>query len=162
MQRPASLRVIESYVQPDVCGPCGGACCKQMPGAAMPEDFGAPDRRRMEQMLTDRLASGRWAIDWWEGDPRPGKNDLDRGYFVRPATAARRGRIFDPSWGGACTFHGPSGCEIFADRPSGCRGLRPASDYPGGCTVMHSDKVDAAIAWIPYHRILKRAAKRAS
>lgn len=149
----------ESYERPDVCAPCGGKCCKSMPGAALPSDFGATPEEILPK-LAARLATGLWAIDWWEGDPRLDGEDSDgRSYFVRPAVAGVSD-LFDPSWGGRCTFHSSRGCEIFAERPSGCRGLEP-SDNPvkDGCHVRHSDKRAAAIAWLPFHAVILQAAE---
>lgn len=146
------------YLMPEVCGPCGGKCCLNAPGAAFPKDFGLP---RVKGRLRAALASGRWAIDWWEGDPRDDvlySDDgyVDRGYFVRPATADRVGQLHDPSWGGRCVFLDPDGCTLEpGDRPSGCRHLEPRE---GGqhCDKHDHSKLDAAIAWLPYHNLLKR------
>jgi Fe-S-cluster containining protein len=144
----------DSFVQPDLCGPCGGKCCRNMPGAAMPSDFGTtPDEIRAR--LIERLRTGRWAIDWWEGDPRPDQDEVSRGYFVRPATKDSLGELLDPSWGGDCTFRGEGGCDIFDERPSGCRGLKPAQDSKG-CEDVHSGKRDCAIAWVPYRLLIEQ------
>ncbi len=145
----SKLRVLpDSFERPEVCGPCGGACCKTMPGHAFPSDLGAD----ISGELRARLATGKWAIDWWEGDPREGKDELDYAYYLRPATIGKEGQLEDASWGGQCTFLRDDGCSIFDQRPTGCRGLEPA---PGGdpskCQVRHGTKRDAAIAWIPFH-----------
>lgn len=145
------------------CGPCGGKCCKSMPGIATPEDFGAPDRDVMQSRLREALSSGRWAIDWWEGDPRPDSHALDAAYFVRPATWDKRGTLYDPSWGGRCTFLGVKGCELEYDaRPRNCRALIPR---PGtSCVETDEDggrvnKDRYAIAWIPYIGLLLSVAE---
>ena len=153
MKRLALAVVSESFERPDLCGPCGGRCCKTMPGAAFPHDF--PGDLAVE--VKRALEVGRWAIDWWHGDPRP-RGRRDRTYFVRPATVGREGKRLDPSWGGACTFHGPAGCSIFATRPSGCRGLEPRPDQRH-CEIRHSSKQDAAIAWVPHQKLLERLAR---
>jgi hypothetical protein len=62
--------IVLNNENPAICAPCGGQCCKHMPGAASPEDFGAPDREAMRDRLRTAFDSGLWAIDWWEGDPR--------------------------------------------------------------------------------------------
>lgn len=140
---------MDSFVCKEVCAACGGQCCKTMPGTAMPDDFGSPDELR--DKLREALATGNWAVDWWEGDPTGG----DRGcsYYVRPATKDKAGGgwILDASWGGRCVFHTSNGCSIFETRPSGCRGVKPSKD---GCTVEHSSKKDSAIAWYPYNDML--------
>lgn len=156
MNARVSLPMARSYERPDVCGACGGNCCKSMPGAAMPSDFGS-SAEEIAANLSDAFATGKWAIDWWEGDPRDdGGDDLDRAYFIRPATTGGRG-LFDPSWGGRCVFLGDAGCEIFERRPSGCRGLEPS---PPDCKVQHSGKQDAAIAWLPLHNEILESARR--
>ena len=116
-------------------------CCKSAPGAAMPSDFGAPDRRVMRARLRDALRSGGWAVDWWEGDAkeRP-RSQRARSYFVRPRTAYDLPGLLNPSWGGQCTFLRSWGCAIYPSRPSECRGLVPQGKE---CVVLHSDKQTA-------------------
>ena len=139
----------DDHVRPDICAPCGGRCCKALPGAAMPEDFGADDAA-IRAAMKERLVTGEWSIDWWEGDPRPDTYEADRGYFLRPATRAGRGDVFDPSNGGTCVFfEDGKGCRIFEARPSGCRGLEPVTGN-GDCNVRYASKQDAAVAWLPY------------
>lgn len=143
------------YENKTICGECGGECCKHLPGACYPEDFGVP---LDESRLAYALASGRYAIDWWEGDPRPDSHDLDderdRTYFVRPATKGREGTRFDGSWGGECTFLGSEGCDLPEDaRPLECKSLEPRID--GKC-VMHNSrgKQEAAILWLEFEHLL--------
>jgi Fe-S-cluster containining protein len=139
-----------------VCGPCGGKCCKRMPGSALPSDFG----HDVGTALLDALLSKRWAIDWWEGDPRGGKNELDVAYFLRPATKGREGCLHDASWGGECTFLTQTGCSLtFERRPSECRGLVPNEVAPGNCTSdPATTKQQVAIAWIPYDALIREVA----
>lgn len=150
------LPVLQSYVNADLCGPCGGNCCKGMPGTTLPSDFGDSPEMILAA-LTERLATGRWAIDWWEGNPTTDGEyaDIDRAYYIRPAIKGID-RLYHPAYGGACTFHGPNGCEIFEARPSGCKGLEPGPD--GTCEVRHSSKQDSAIAWLPYHDLIMQTA----
>jgi Fe-S-cluster containining protein len=147
------LPVLDSYERADLCAPCGGGCCKSMPGSATPEDFGAPDRAVMVTRIRSALASGTWSVDWWEGEC----GNFESPNYLRPATVKGRGRIYDASWGGACVFHGDDGCKIFPSRPSGCRGLEPSAGGSGGCTVRHSSKEDCAIAWGEYQAEIRRA-----
>lgn len=53
----------------DICGPCGGACCKNMPGSTHPDEWGSTPQE-ISEAVTKALLSGRWSVDWWEGDPR--------------------------------------------------------------------------------------------
>lgn len=145
--------VRDSFERPDLCGPCGGKCCKRAPGAAFPEDFGAPDRAAVAVALKARLATGRWAVDWWEGDPTGG--DRGHAYYLRPAIVGKEGQHQDAGWGGACTFLSGAGCTIAAERPSGCRGLEPKADQ--FCEDRYGGKKEACIAWIPYEDLIDAA-----
>lgn len=149
--------------RPDMCGPCGGACCKSMPGGSHPSDWGAPNENIMFDRLVVALSSGRWAIDWWEGDPRglecgdPGY--VDQGFYVRPATKGDEGRVYHASWGGECTFLKETGCSLLHnERPLECRTLEPK--YPLRCE-QHHGKHATAIAWLPYHSLLQELVREA-
>jgi hypothetical protein len=144
-----------SFENADLCGPCGGKCCKSYPGAAMPHDFGA-SAEEIKTALIEALGSGRWVIDWWECDPRPGMYELPSAYFVRPAVVGGEGEVFHALYNGRCTFHTDTGCGIFDRRPSGCRGVEPGTE---GCKSRHSSKRDAAIAWIPFRKVIQAAVK---
>ena len=143
-----------NHVGHDICSQCGGKCCKDYPGAAYPEDF---DTNVMESVNV-AIASGNYAIDSWEGDPRPNEHEFAEVYFVRPAIVGVIS-IYDPSCGGTCVFLEDDGCRLSAsERRRGCRMLKPCKD--GHCMsedLKHSDnpKADAAIAWIPYQAELE-------
>jgi hypothetical protein len=143
---------MNGYENKKLCAECGGRCCKTAPGGTFPDDFGLPD----EASLRRALNSGRYAIDWWEGDVVP-DGDRDQVYFVRPAVAGCEGQRRDPSWGGICTFYAwGKGCELdFSSRPYECRFLEPASKcqthYPSGSP----SKKASAIAWRPYQNLLE-------
>ena len=137
------------YENADLCRKCGGKCCAFYPGLCLPPDFGEPlDRNK----LRDALASGNYAIDWWEGDLEDMIGDL---YFVRPATAHARGRLLDPTFGGPCIFWIQStGCSLPADdRPAGCRLLEPREGDK--CLIHGAEKEDAVRAWWPHNETLK-------
>lgn len=169
---PRRLPLFPSTVRPDLCGPCGGACCQRMPGICSPEDWGAPDVTTMRERLATALASGRWAVDWWEGDPRGGEynsHDEDwvythpervgRAYYVRPAIRENEGRVFHPSWGGPCTFHGTTGCALaHGEKPEECRALVPRRTSGGSCRSLRGDKQDYAVRWLPYQQTLRDVA----
>ena len=158
------------FDKPDICGECGGKCCKRYPGCTFPIDFGLKDGVEPDfTKLTEALNSGRWCIDWWEGDtslkqeqtPAP----LDRAYFVRPSLVGSEGEIRQGLWGGKpCTFLSDTGCTLEADsRPLMCKMLEPipkrrASDVSGRHCKLHGDtgKQDACIAWIPYWNFLDK------
>lgn len=153
--RRVALPVVPNAEAAAVCRECGGGCCKSMPGIAAPEDFGAPDLDVMRERISAALATGRWAIDWWEGDPTDG--DLDCVEYIRPAVMMHEGRLRHPSWGGRCTFLGPSGCTLqHDDRPHNCRALVPNPEFKTESCVMPPglQKQDYAIAWMPYADLL--------
>lgn len=112
------------------CAECGGDCCKRMPGCCDVSD-------NWESMLL----SGKYCIDWWEGDVFDG--DRDCSYFIRPCTSGDEGKLLDPSWGGRCTFLTSTGCSLEHDqRPKECRDLDPNK----GC-ISEWGKEESAKAW---------------
>lgn len=116
------------FVDPDVCVPCGGRCCKTAPGMAVPSDFGPPDA--LKEALTEALRSGRWTIE--AGPDTPGVVD---GYIVRPAIKGDEGLSFSTRTFGECTFLDPVvGCLIFEKRPAQCRAVKPSK--AGACKVV--------------------------
>ena len=140
------------FIEPDICGPCGGKCCKLLPGAALPEDLGLPSIDRLSAALRSR----QWAVDWWEGDPRDDRDEIAQGYFLRPATKDANRWPLDGSWGGECVFLRNSGCSLEHDaRPAGCRSLEPVMG--GGCVLHAASKREAAVAWLPYHKEIMAA-----
>ena len=126
-----------------ICGECGGQCCRNIPGCCFPEDLG-PD---LEGELRRRLKSGRYSIDWYESsEPQ---------YYLRPATAEKRGYLRDPSWGGVCNFFHRIRCELeWKDRPKECRLLEPKPDKLQ--CVSNLGKKEAKDAWLPYTEIILR------
>lgn len=137
----------DPYSNPELCRQCGGKCCQMAPGAIFPEEIGSREN------LLAVLSMKRYAIDWWEGDPRGmGHTDMSAAYFLRPAVAGMEGRIYHGAWGGACTFLSPDGCTLeYAARPLGCRVLEPKLvDGEPQCLVHDCSKRDAALAWLPF------------
>lgn len=148
----ADLRVV--YTDAKLCAECGGKCCKRMPGSAHPDDFGQP----LKENLIAAFRSGNWAVDWWEGDPRPGMYELPRGLFVRPAIKGVY-RLMDPSWGGECTFLTNTGCSLPYDkRPAICRLLEPSKTE---CISHWGPKDIVALTWLPFTDIILEAVDEA-
>jgi len=144
----------KNYLNKNICKRCGGICCKKMPGACLPDDFGEP----LLENLTQAFRSGFYAVDWWEGDPT-GKDMFAYGYFVRPKVKGEN-KIYSPSWGGECIFLKTTGCELKPeDRPANCRLLEPKEDENGElkCELHEINKKLVAIAWIPFHNIIHEA-----
>jgi hypothetical protein len=102
------------------------------------------------------FSEGTYAIDWWDGDVRPDKNEWSISMFIRPAhvgvTALR-----DPSWGGVCIHWKAEGgcCFEWHRRPKACRELVPHESF--NCTTTF-DKEATALAWVPYQKEIKEAA----
>jgi hypothetical protein len=156
-------------IRPEICAPCGGRCCKTLPGAASPEDFGAPDKSAMLARLTAAFAAGRWAVDWWEGEPsgdvrlrhdvyfpRPIAKDHDAGLLV-PYYPEDMGSTWSPRMF-ECTFLGPTGCELaHEDRPLECRALEPRADR--NCVEHAGRRQERALEWHAYQHVLKAAIK---
>lgn len=169
---------------PDVCGPCGGECCKQLPGLYHPAQFGA-DLAGVYELLK----SGRAAIDNWDGgevyytddDGQRVTVDLEHSpaYYLRPAVkphwqkqpsgiaswlfaaAAGSGGVFDQTWGGECVNLTDSGCSLsWDDRPVNCRGL-VAKDGGRNCkTPAEFDKPALVVAWQPFALALGEIGRR--
>ena len=136
------------------CIRCTNRCCDNLPGAAFPADFNEPPSIDLFKRLA---ASGKWAVDWWEGDvvkPR----ELDRCYFWRPSTSGNQ--VFHPAWGGACSWLTETGCsEEWENRPSGCKYL--VASFDGQCRYVApitraNGKEHAAHEWRPYHHLFEQ------
>jgi Fe-S-cluster containining protein len=139
------LPIYVEYTDLTMCQKCGGECCTDAPGISIPEDFGAPDEELLRRTLRERLATGRWTIETYLGSAT-----------VRPAVRGYEGHVHDTQYqGGTCTFWSQEkGCEIFDQRPMGCRILEPWRDIEGGlCCNDHG--VDLRNAWQPYHALLR-------
>lgn len=181
------LPVVAQNETPALCGPCGGECCKHMPGAYHPAQFG-PDLTGVYELLK----AGRASIDWWEGDVVQFRDETgkrlpsvaipNRGYFLRPAIKTGRragpplfafmappdgdGGVFDPTYGGECVNLGPTGCSLpFAERPINCQALvanpdrNPDKDVH--CLVTPElNKPGLVVAWNPYAPKLKEIGDR--
>lgn len=125
------------------CSTCRGECCKQMPGAAFPDDF-----NNDIQLVREALLTRDWVLDYWEGDPTGGS--LDRALFVRPAVVGTNRWPVDPSWGGPCVFLTSKGCKLSFEsippRPENCRALDPSN----GCSCAGHSKKESSIAWMKF------------
>lgn len=137
-----------------ICTKCAGVCCQRYSGAYHPDDL----QPLTVQSLAARFATGNYAIDWWEGDPRENCDKLDRATYIRPAHVDAK-TLQDPSWGGVCSLWSAKGCRLAHDlRPKQCRDLKPIAD--GSCTDGFS-KQAAAVAWLPFQQMIEDAARAA-
>ncbi len=150
--------------RPDLCAPCGGACCRTRPGVESPERFlSAADPAGA---LAEALASGDWVlarqhgVRWEGGTPPPDDVRWREIRVPRPATVAERGAgLADPGpEPSPCVFLGDGGCRLsFGARPRMCRDLEPWAD--GEC-VAGWDLPDAARAWAPHQELVSDALRR--
>ena len=142
----------------EICKKCGGWCCKHYPGATIPSQWGKNDKEILEN-LTEAFKSKRWTIDWYEGDPRRGKNEMKESYFVRPADKEYGDTfLFCPLWKGECVFLTREGCSLTEEKkPLQCWTVIPREDFK---CIQYLTKKEVAILWIPYRDIILEAAKR--
>lgn len=172
-----SLPVIQTG--PEACAKCKGACCKGLPGETLPRQWmfsqwpGTPGYNVIDwERVEEAFLSGKWVIDWWEGDPRAEREEDERvssAPYIRPRhSESRDGLRDDIIFGqGNCVFLTESGCtlpELLIDNPS-------SPERPAGCTYLtakleekedgeielHCDYPDgkqfkrsAAILWLPF------------
>lgn len=171
--RPVRLRMVqpEHQYESPLCAPCGGSCCKRMPGTTHPSQWGETEDE-MVANLASAFASGMWAVDWWDGDPRPDAPSpfdangdwfdnparLDRAEYVRPAMGSpHRFPVEHPAWGhdGPCVFLADAGCKLTHDeRPLGCRALEPGEPE---CKPHDGGKAGGALVWVPFRSVIARA-----
>ena len=130
------------YFDREICAECGGRCCKSIPAPCIPNDIQRLyPSDTLDNSVLLALKSGRFSIDWYEGSNR-GKP------YVRPSVKGSEGNMYDPSWGGECTFLKEKGCELSeSKRPYYCKIVKPSAG--GGCTtgVNGNQKLAAAATW---------------
>lgn len=146
------LPVIQDNQNADLCTPCGGKCCKAIPGIYWPEDFGSSHDEVIANVRA-AIATGKTTLDYWEG-----VTTYDM-YYVRPATKGMEGASIDPSEGGECTHLTAVGCALtWTERPTQCRALEPKPGRGGSvdsraCAAppAYATKLAAAKAWQGYN-----------
>jgi hypothetical protein len=146
-----TMATCETCVDDAVCTACGGKCCQHYAGGYHPDDL-APVTA---ESLARRFADGIYAIDWWEGDVRPGKTEWSTSMFIRPAHVGVTS-LRDPAWSGLCTHWSPvDGCCFEPQhRPRACREIVPKK---GGDCIGPFDKEATALAWAPYQDTIREA-----
>lgn len=147
-----SLPVIyqrDGNTTPNHCRECGGRCCQNAPGIALPSDFGP--RETLADTILSYLKTRYWSVDWWEGDTEE-SGHLYQVYYVRPATLYCIGKVRDPSWGGPCALWSEEyGCSLqFENRPHECRHLRGAPLVNGERNCVGEDKEWYVKQWRPF------------
>lgn len=152
------IAVSNANANPGLCAPCGGKCCKTMPGIVFPSEL---DAQLRHDIVADKvlalLETGRYALDWWDGNPFNNDVRAGRAYYLRPATRGNEGRWTDESYGGTCTFLGANGCGLEErQRPLECRALIPQANNtcykPEGWEL--GGRRLGAQAWWPFREAL--------
>jgi Fe-S-cluster containining protein len=153
---------IDSNERPDLCGPCGGACCHARPGVEGPGPYLADDDPA--GALAAALGTGDWllaehvGVPWIDGVPPPAEDRYRVLRYPRPATVAERARADGSAEPSPCVFLDPGGCRLpFDRRPRMCRELEPSPD--GEC-VSAWDRRAAALAWLPHQGLVTEALRR--
>lgn len=145
------LALPQWVVDDPMCAECGGKCCKNYPGSCYPDDIEPLTAERVIEMVLHE----RYAIDWYEGDPRP-DGDLNHVYFLRPAIRGVTSHL-DPTWGGECVFLTDTGCSMSADkRPRECLAIIPSDPIDGHCLAEdgYEGKEAVAMAWLPHQDLM--------
>lgn len=133
-----------------ICAECGGKCCKRMPGIVLPDDIGEP----LKEKVMTLLLTGKYAIDWWDGDPRDGDDEYSQAYYIRPKTKGHEKKLLHPAWGGECVFLTDTGCELpFEQRPAECRMLEPVES--GECKHHGATKQEFATIWLEHQEMME-------
>lgn len=180
------IQTVTVHEGAEACAMCKGACCKHVPGETAPRQWmrsGEIDWERVERAFL----SGKWVIDWWEGDPRYDDYGYDESRvscapYIRPRHSTSKEGLYDNLFfaQGDCLFLTESGCtlpetlgptssESEYERPAGCAALvaklvekngefETECDYPDGKQF----KREAATLWIPYSERLFEVAQDAA
>jgi Fe-S-cluster containining protein len=146
---------VTEYFNYSNCKKCGGRCCQSMAGSYHPDDFKAHPVINA-CLIKLHLHTGKYAIDWWEGDPTDGKRQ--KTYYLRPRH--KNEPAIKGSWGGHCIhWTAKKGCDLKeSERPYECRMLVPKPTFQ--CSTLAKDKADkknCAIAWYPYQAEFDKA-----
>jgi Fe-S-cluster containining protein len=145
------------YENPTICAKCGGKCCKDIPGAALPSDFDEP----LIDSLTEALMSGNWMLD--QADHRC-NGGVDT-YFPRlkqrhPNAKLTEWMDYEEVGRGPCVMLTENGCSLpYEKRPSECRLVEPNEIR---CVQHAGSRWDFIEAWQPYQNEVSTALRRAN
>jgi hypothetical protein len=152
------LHVYSEHLDLATCKACGGACCNGGPGAAVPEDFGAPDVGRFRSMVGSALKSRQWVVE----KQYPPFVAMDETRIALPADLTAL-LYLEPAQKrtGSSVFGERRGCTIFGTRPTGCRALKPVMGAEGpACTQSTADAVAFLQGWVRVQDVLRDVVKK--
>ena len=137
-----------------LCGKCGGECCKACPGEYTPDDI----EPLTADFIAERLIRGEWIIGYI------GHFDFDPQYYLRPAGKEETGPFIEKrkDLDFECVYLTGAGCSLkFEDRPEVCRDVIPAEESNCRCGGEDCNIWDISEQWKPYYKILLEAAEKA-
>jgi len=150
-------------IAPELCGPCGGKCCKAAPGLTVPEDW------ESMEALEAALRGGDWGLRTWWGDPlsrvleRRGRRHpvprlVERVLIPRPRVLGEFERDFGTE--GQCVNLRATGCTLGDRKPFQCRELVPrAPEEACRLAPEHWDE-EIALRWRSRAGLVEAIAKR--
>jgi len=154
------LKMLEeapTLISTDVCAKCGGKCCKTMPGATKPSQWGS-DNYEIKNNIEQALNSGNYSVDFYE-DSDPVYHKI---YYIRPSVVGSKSMISNvPS--GTCSFLTPKGCSLDHEhRPVECQNLEAVDPGGSSCQPSSEDfKLENIVrSWEPYQNIIKFILKK--
>lgn len=142
--------VIENNETKNYCAECGGKCCLHNGCEVFPCDVFGDEEPTIEKLM-EFLSSGRFAIDWWDGDVEP-YDEYYKVYYIRSRHVGHND-LYDEGWGGKCVSLTDTGCSLdFAHRPTGGKALHCDGKENGRfiCRASYSKK-ESVLAWRPFY-----------
>lgn len=151
------ISIVSSNENSSACTPCGGKCCKGIPGVFHPDDlFSNMSDLEIKNKMISMLETGDFVIT---DDEIP---DNKSKYTVRVQAIAPRGGNRHSGWfamgnWGTCSKLTDVGCSLSSeDRPRECRALIPSPLGQSKCKPEASfDRQDLLTEWVIYEDIVQ-------
>lgn len=125
-----------------LCTPCGGKCCKNLPGGCTPFDFKDLSYNGIRALIE----GGTYQVDYIK------ENDCIV-YFIRPRTIPDKDKYLAASFYGQCVLLTDKGCQLsYAERPTQCKTLIPLKL---GCQ-QKMEKIELAKTWRDFQNVIKQ------
>jgi Fe-S-cluster containining protein len=139
------------------CTPCGGQCCKGMPGIYHPDDlFSNMSDVEIKNKMITMLESGTIVFTDNEISDSRGKYSI-RVESLVPRAGNRTKNWYQPFNYGQCINLGDTGCTLSSDeRPRECRALVPSPEGASKCKPEAGfDREDLLNEWTIYEEIVQ-------